>query len=219
MVRQEPARRTRGLRTPVAGRAAPLSVSTGAVMFALTILAGTYLARHSGTDPLDRWGFSVVRPNYHSATLNDFAQLGNPVVVACGALAVAAVSWGHDKLRSAACLVGPAFAGGLTEYVLKPWFDPLIRGLQFPSGHETGATALVVVTLLVLPGRWLWLAVPAAAVLLIALGAALVSLGWHTPSDVLAGIATGTGAVLFADGAVHLSGLGRQRAQRNPEAG
>ena len=216
MVRQGRVRRTGVLRTPVTGRAAPLFVSTGFAMFALTVLAGSYLARHSGTDPLDQWGFSVIRPNYRSATLNDFAQLGNPIAVACGALAAAAVSWGHDKLRAIACLVGPVLAGGLTEYALKPWFDPRIRGLQFPSGHETGASALVMVTLLVLPGRWLWLAVPAAAALLIALGAALISLGWHTPSDVLAGMATGTGAVLFADGASHLSSLARRRVRQNP---
>jgi membrane-associated phospholipid phosphatase len=187
-------------------------------MFALTVLAGTYLARHSGTDALDRWGFTIIRPNYHSATLNDLAQVGSPVVLGCGALVAGAVSWGHDKLRTIACLVGPALAGGLTEYALKPWFDPRIRGLQFPSGHETGASALVMVTLLVLPRRWLWLAVPAAAALLIALGAALVSLGWHTPSDALAGMATGAGAVLFADGALHLSGLARQRVRQDPDA-
>ena len=184
----------------------------------LPVLVGIYLARHGGTDVFDRWGFSWVPVRYHSRALLALSYVGNPFVVGCGAVIAGAVAARSDLRRAIACLAGPSLAGVLTEFVLKPWVGSHTGHLlSFPSGHTTGAAALAAVVVLVLPTRWRWAAVPAAVALVAGAAVAVVSLGWHTPSQSLAGAAVGSGSVLLVDGL--LQGLGARARTRRAAAG
>jgi membrane-associated phospholipid phosphatase len=56
---------------------------------------------------------------------------------------------------------------------------------SFPSGHTTAAASIAVALLLVVPAGYRLLAGGVGALLTVAVGAAVVILGWHYPSDVV----------------------------------
>lgn len=186
-----------------ATRPARSSALAGCLLLILVALLGAYLASHPGPDALDRWGSSVIAAHYHSGLLVTVAKLGDPPAVGIGGIVASLLLVRLDRRRAAACLVGPLLGGVLTEYVLKPLVDPRAGGLSFPSGHTDGVSALVVVAALALSGAWRWGVVSLGALLELASCYAVVALGWHSPTDALAGLAVGTGSVLLADGVLH----------------
>ena len=186
-----------------ATRRARRSALTGCLLLILAALLGAYLASHPGPDALDRWESSNIAAHYHSGLLVAIAKVGDPSIVGIGGIVGALLLLRRDSRRAAACLVGPLLGGVLTEYVLKPLVDPRAGGLTFPSGHTDGVSALVVVAMLALSRPWQWGIVSLGAVLELASCYAVIALGWHSPTDALAGLAVGTGSVLLADGVLH----------------
>ncbi|WP_131746275.1 hypothetical protein [Frankia sp. Cppng1_Ct_nod] len=77
-------------------------------------------------------------------------QLEDPTNVVLASAALAGLCLLVRTPRAALLsLVGPPLAGALTEWVLKPLVDRRhLGGLVFPSGHTTGAYAVVLVLLL-----------------------------------------------------------------------
>lgn len=74
---------------------------------------------------------------------------------------------------------------------------------SLPSGHVTVITALVVATLLVLPGVLRWIAGVAGLVVVAGASVAVMAVGWHRPGDVLAAfgvVAAVGGGLLLVDG-------------------
>ena len=127
-------------------------------------------------------------------TLAPVAAMTLALVLVC----VAARRWLGAVLAAAAVPV----AVGLTEYVLKPSVGQAI-GQAFPSGHATSMFALAATcgVLLAAPSR----RVPGGVRLLLALmalllasavSAAMVAIAAHDITDIVAGIAVGTGVVL-----------------------
>jgi membrane-associated phospholipid phosphatase len=117
-----------------------------------------------------------------------------------------------------ACLVtrrwrGAALAGlavpaamALTEFVLKPLVGRSIRGYaSFPSGHATAMFALAAICAVLLANpprprlpRAVRLLLAGGAVLVaIAVPVAMVALGFHYFTDIVAGAAVGIGTVLL----------------------
>ncbi len=117
-----------------------------------------------------------------------------------------------------ACLVtrwwrGAALAGvavpaavALTEFVLKPLVGRSIRGYpSFPSGHATAMFALAATCAVLLAnpprprlsraGRLLLVAGAVLVAAVVAVG--MVALGFHYFTDIVAGMAVGTGTVLL----------------------
>jgi membrane-associated phospholipid phosphatase len=106
-------------------------------------------------------------------------------------------------------VVAVPVASGLTEYVLKPYVGTALLGQSFPSGHATCMFALAAIWAIFLLDPFLLdlgrYRVPAMLRVLLALlglllaaavAAAMIAIGAHTLTDVIAGIAVGTGAVL-----------------------
>ena len=98
---------------------------------------------------------------------------------------------------AAAVLLG----ANVTTHVLKPGLgrlDPLgaeaARDLvgSFPSGHATVAASLGLALMLVVPRRLVWLAALLGLGYAAGVGAALLALGWHYPSDVAGGYLVAT---------------------------
>ncbi|ANS77743.1 phosphoesterase, PA-phosphatase related [Serinicoccus hydrothermalis] len=83
--------------------------------------------------------------------------------------------------------------------------DPWVMANSLPSGHTGAAAALALALLLVVPRRWLPVAVVLGVALTTWMGALVVMLGYHRPSDVLASVllalgAGGVGLLVRGDG-------------------
>ena len=109
------------------------------------------------------------------------------------------------RIRSAAFFAAAisvaALVPVLKELVDRPSPFPMPDDPSFPSGHATASMAVAAgIVVLLPPGRWRWVAGIAGAVLVTAVGVAVVTDSGHWPSDVLAGwcLALGWVAALTA---------------------
>ena len=136
--------------------------------------------------------------------INQLPRLGGlkEVVVMTAALALACVAtrrWSGAVLA----LIAVPGAVGLTEYVLKPYVGAVINQ-AFPSGHATSSFALAASFAILIadpayrrvPAALRLLLVLMALLLALAVGAAMIAIGAHVFTDVVAGAAVGTGVVL-----------------------
>jgi membrane-associated phospholipid phosphatase len=120
-------------------------------------------------------------------------------------------------------VVAVPVASGLTEYVLKPHLGVFLGHPSFPSGHATVMFALATISAILLagpfrhrvPGALRLLLALVALLLAAAVGAAMIAIGAHDLTEVLAGTAVGTGVVLAC--ALSLD-LAASRARRGPAA-
>jgi membrane-associated phospholipid phosphatase len=179
--------------------------------FALVALAAYETAAGRWLDRVGLEGF-LAMPN---GLLQDLArtavQLGDPAQVGLLGLALAAVAVARGRPRVALSIVVLLAATSVSSQLLKdllahPRLQPIIAGghvraSSLPSGHSTAAMALALAAVFAAPRR----ARPAAAVigaaLALVVGFSVVSLGWHFPSDVIAGFLLATGwAVTLAAG-------------------
>ncbi len=166
---------------------------------------------------MDRWGFSVIPRSPDSWFLIKVSDLGTPPVLAIGSILAALVVVGRDRWRAAACLLGPALAVVLVDWLIKPAVGRRFEGvLTFPSGTVAVIASLSVAWALAVP-RWLrWFVVAVGAVLTTLMVVAVVGLRWHYLSDALGGVTLGVGAVLVLDGVLHLT---RQVLHRPDQGG
>jgi hypothetical protein len=75
-------------------------------------------------------------------------------------------------------------------------FDYPVGPQALPSGHGTAAMSLAMAGVLVAPRRARWAAAVVGSALALAVGGSVVAVGWHYPSDVLAGYLLATGWAL-----------------------
>jgi membrane-associated phospholipid phosphatase len=174
------------------------------VLVIWTVAAALAVHRYPGPNALDNWGFSVIQPRLHSSFLIRVTDLGAVPVLAGGSILAALVVVGRDRRRAVACLIGPAGATLLVQWVVKPQVARYyLQVLTFPSGTVTVVASLAAAWALAVSG-WLRGPVVAIGVAAVALtSVAVVALRWHYPSDVVAGVAFGVGVVLVVDGALH----------------
>lgn len=157
------------------------------------------LSRLTTTGPATR----LVTGDQLAGRLEEAVDLGSaPIVVALSAiLAVAALAWG-DPRGAVLALAGPGLTGALTQYVLKPLVTPAGMGgdRAFPSGHAGGAASVALVAVVLVHRRWgrvpALLLAGVAPLPVLAVGHALVRLGYHYPTDVVGGLLLAAVAVL-----------------------
>ena len=182
-----------------------------AVSFVLVTVCAYGLADGRWLDRVGLEGFIAMQgANLYDVTRNA-VHLGDPAQVALIGLALAAVAVARGRPRVALVIVALLALTSISSQLLKdllshPRLQPVIEGghvdpSSLPSGHATAAMALALAAVFAAPRR----ARPAAAVigaaLALAVGFSVVSLGWHFPSDVLAGYLLATGwALLLAAG-------------------
>jgi membrane-associated phospholipid phosphatase len=177
----------------------------GLVLLGWSLLAGVAVARYPGPNALDHWGFSVVKPSFHSAFLPRITELGSLPVVAAGSILAGLAVFGHDKWRAGACLCGPLIAASLVEWVIKPVVARRYVGvLTFPSGTVTVVAGLSAAWALAVPRCLRWVVISIGTLLVALTVFAVIGLRWHYPSDAIVGAVFGVGVVLTLDGILHL---------------
>lgn len=185
----------------------PLAGLVGVAALVFVVLAVRY-AGTSEAGPVDRRVDAVVDPvaGGHWWVLSRLVLLGSPpsVVLLAVGLAAACLALGRRRLAVLA-IAGPGVTGVCTT-LLKPALGRTIAGgYAFPSGHTGGATALGLVTGLLLAsllasrrGRAWTLTVLAASALALGggVGAAMIATDAHYPTDTIGGFCTAVVAVL-----------------------
>ena len=100
----------------------------------------------------------------------------------------------------------------VVRFVLKPAVGRhLGAGLSFPSGHVTAVTVTVASLALAVTGGWRIAVVLGGTVVVLATSIAVVSLGWHLGTDVIAGWVIGLGGVTAVDALLKIVGLPSSR--------
>jgi undecaprenyl-diphosphatase len=178
-------------------RAFCVATAVAAVVF--TVLAVRY-AGTSGASPVDLRLDALIDPigEAHQRLTRATAALGSPpsVVVLAFALAVSCHRLGRRRLAVLA-VVGPGITGVCTT-LLKPALGRTIgESFAYPSGHTGGATALglvaaLLIVSLVRPGRAGSIAIVGTAAVLCggAVGAAMIAVDVHYPTDAVGGFCT-----------------------------
>lgn len=188
-------------------RQAHRELVVGGVLLAMVAIGGLYLSFRPEHTVVDAWILGLVGPD-RNAALTGVTALRFPQVIVAGSVGAAVVAYPTDRLRSLACLVGPALALATCELVVKPLVGRhLGAGLSYPSGSTVGAAALAVAVVLAVPARWRSLAWIVGSAYTLWMGVAVIALQWHLPTDALAGAAYGVGAVLVVDWVVWALGV------------
>ncbi len=176
----------------------------GAILLSAVVLGGVYLALLPAPGRIDDWLQQFI-PASKSSTLTALTVLRYPLCIVIGSIVACAVTIRRDRPRAVACLVGPPLALALGELVVKPAVGRTLGGsLSYPSGSTVGVAALGVAVVLATPQRLRAVTAPVAIVYALVMAVAVVSLGWHFPTDALAGLAWGAGIVLLADASAWL---------------
>jgi membrane-associated phospholipid phosphatase len=155
------------------------------------------------------------------------AHLADPDALLLMLAALAAVGVALGRRREVVLAAASVAAANVTTQTLKlllahpriqPVGGPDLGPVAFPSGHATAAMSIAVAAALVAPQRARPFVGAAGVAFTLGVSLAILTLGWHFPSDVLGGmlIATGAGFVALAG----LSGWERWRpaADRAPAA-
>jgi membrane-associated phospholipid phosphatase len=129
------------------------------------------------------------------APANAMAHLADPIPFGLLGLALMAVALYRGRPRLALAVPAVLLAANVTTQVLKPLLadpracscagDSTIAAAAWPSGHATGAMSLALCAVLVLPPRLRPTAAVFGALYALGVSYALLTLGWHFPSDVL----------------------------------
>ena len=190
--------------------ARPIAATVLAACVAITAFLGVLVWHTSRPGYLDTGIDARLRTVglAHPAALNRIALLGSPgPVVAMSAVLVLACLLVRRWRGAALVAIAVPAATVLTEYVLKPLVDRIMRNYQaYPSGHTTGAFVVAATFAVLLLGP-AWPRVPVAARVLLAVAAlvaaiatalAMVGLGAHYFTDTVGGAAVAIAVVLAA---------------------
>ncbi len=139
-------------------------------------------------------------------------DFGDPPTVAAITLALAALALVRGRPRVAVAVVvlvaATSISGELLNVLLAhqrfpPIFDYPVGPDALPSGHATAAMALALAGVLVAPRRARPVAALLGLLLALGVGVAVISVGWHFPSDVIAGYLLATGWALGLTAALY----------------
>jgi membrane-associated phospholipid phosphatase len=184
-----------------------------AALFALLALAAYHVGPTASLDETGLTGFVNAHDSWNWAHVLPYrlARLGNPPQVALITLALAALALVRGRPRVALAVIALVAATSISGQILKQLlayprhpaiFEHVVGPEAFPSGHATAAMSLALATVFVAPQR---ARIPAAIVgslIALAVGGAVIALGWHYPSDVIGGYLLATGWALAIAGCV-----------------
>jgi membrane-associated phospholipid phosphatase len=196
-----------------------------------TFLAGVAICALALLPSFGRWldaaaleGFLAVqrRPELHP-TLDGIGHLADALPFALAGAALIAIALARGQRRVALAipviLIGSAVSAQVLKIVLaepRHWSflgESQIAAESFPSGHATAAMALALCAVIAVGPRARPYVAALGAAFAIAVGYAILSLGWHFPSDVLGGFLT---AATWTLAGVAVLRLGEGRSAPRP---
>ena len=173
------------LRSSRTALAATLLCAAGLVA---TVLAVRFLAPVQARDVLAFDSFRRLDGPSSSGPLRLIASVGDPLLYVLLGLTAAAVAYARGRQRIAMAIPLLLLATGASTQVLKVVLDQgTLKPGSFPSGHATAVLTLALCAALAAPPRLRPTVIVAGAGLAAAVSYAIVSLGWHSPSDILGG--------------------------------
>ena len=136
-------------------------------------------------------------PSSHLA--NELVRLGSLPVLLTGVAVIFVVAIFRDWVRAFACASAPIVAVEVVEHIAKPMVGRQIGAGSFtyPSGTVAAVAALATAVFLVSPRLLRPLSAVGGALAVAAVGAAVLVLRWHYPTDVIGGVWVGSGAVFL----------------------
>src|SRR4051812_8870164 len=192
-------------------KAHQLLVAAGScVLLFAAILVGVYhTAQGRWLDNAALDGFlSTIDSEHQKSVVDSVASLCDPGPFMLVGFTIVAVALYRRLPRRAAAVTVLLAGASATTQLLKPvlakarfdahvvGFDhiinPVISAPAFPSGHATAAMSLALASVIVAPRAWRPLVAAGGALFALAVGVALVALGWHYPSDVVGGYLVAT---------------------------
>jgi membrane-associated phospholipid phosphatase len=187
----------------------PLTLALlGALLLALTgVLAKLVPVTRSG-DVRTLNGFLELNRPRLAPALDHIAHLADPAPYALCGLILALIALARGRWRVALGLPIVFFATGFTTESLKhllasPRLDEWlghsqIAAASWPSGHSTAAMTMALCAVIAVPPRLRPTAAALGGAFAVAVAYAILTLGWHFPSDVFGGyLVAGTYVLLF----------------------
>jgi membrane-associated phospholipid phosphatase len=204
-----------------------LALACASVTGALVVwLAAFHVPGGRGLDGRAMQTFTGVASPPRQPSIHGIALLADPLPSAIAATAIVALALWRRRWLMAALVPAVLLAANVTTQLLKPALaDPRFVDLDgvgvaypgsWPSGHSTAAMSLALCLVLVAGPRWRPLAALAGAAYAVAVGYALVALGFHLPSDVLGGFLVAATFTLL--GAAALAALEARLPASSPRA-
>ena len=200
------------------------------VLFAAVLLGVYHTAQGRRLDNAALDGFLSTLDNERQKDVVDaVAALCDPGPFLLIGFTLIAIALFRGTPRRAAAVAALLAGSAATTQILKPLlakarfdgevvgFDhlinPVITAPAFPSGHATAAMSLALGSVIVAPRAWRPVVAAGGALFALAVGFAIVALGWHYPSDIVGGYLVATAWCL-----VTLAGI-RIADARWPEPG
>ena len=188
----------------------------GCILLTWSLVAAVIVRLVPSPNQLDLWGFTALPAEFHDRALLDVAELRALPVLLLGSVLAALCVVGRDRWRAAACLLGPALAVVLVEWLAKPLVGRRYGGvLDFPSGSVTVVASLATAWVIAVPRRLRWVMTAVGAVAVTVMSVAVIRLRWHYPTDALAAAVFGAGVVLALDGVLQVVRTGSWRPERS----
>jgi membrane-associated phospholipid phosphatase len=185
-----------------------LAMAAGCMGLFALVVAGAYA--WGPTESLDEAGFNGF-VDLNGRTIHELSwrltDFGNPATVAVITLVLAAVCLVRGRPRVALAVIGLVGATSISSELLKlllahPRYPSSLHypvGPEaLPSGHATAAMSLAMAGVLAAPRRGRLAAAVIGSALALGVGAAVIVVHWHYPSDVVAGYLLATGWALTA---------------------
>jgi len=181
----------------------------GVALLGAAALAGLLLAKRPGPNRADAAGYFYVPSDPGSHLPNELVKIGSLPVLLAGVAVIFFVAIFRDWVRAFACAAAPIVAVEVVEHIAKPMVGREIGAGSFtyPSGTVAAVAALAAAVFLVSPRLLRPLSALVGALVVTGVGAAVLVLRWHYPTDVLGGVWVGSGAVFFIDAFAHLPWL------------
>jgi len=176
-----------------------------AALFALVVLGAYFWGPGETLDNEGLAGFVSANHGWVRPISWRLTEFGDPPQVAAITLALAALALVRGRPRVAVTVIGLVAATSISSQILKallahprfpPIFDYPVGPAALPSGHATAAMSLALAGVLAAPRRARPFAAVVGSLLALAVGAAVVGVGWHFPSDVIGGYLLATGWAL-----------------------
>jgi membrane-associated phospholipid phosphatase len=207
----------------------PLQLATlTAIALAITGVLAKLVPLTRAGDVRTLNGFVDLNAPHRTPALNTIAHLADPKPYALVGLVLALIALARGRVRVAVAIPLIFVATGLTTEALKhllatqrldEWLGHAqISAASWPSGHSTAAMTMALCAVIVAPPRLRPTVAAIGGAFAVAVAYAILTLGWHFPSDVFGGYLVSATYVLLAVSAIAFSER-RRPSRRGAEAG